>query len=47
VPAIAITLLVGAINFYALLIILLTVLLQRIYDRRSAATRLAPAAQSS
>jgi hypoxanthine-guanine phosphoribosyltransferase len=39
--------LVGAINFYAMLIILLTVLLQRIYDRRSAAARLAPAAQSS
>ncbi|WP_284762636.1 TMEM175 family protein [Arthrobacter sp. efr-133-R2A-63] len=45
--ALIVGVLVPAINFYALLIILLTVPLQRVYDRRSAAARLAPAAQSS
>lgn len=39
--------LVPAINFYALLIILLTFPLQLIYDRRSATARLAPAAKPS
>jgi hypothetical protein len=43
--ALIVGVLVPAINFYALLIILLTVPLQRVYDRRSAAARLAPAAQ--
>ena len=45
--ALIVGVLVPAINFYSLLIILLTVPLQRVYDRRSAAARLAPAAQSS
>lgn len=46
--ALIVGVLVPAINFYALLIILLTLPLQRVYDRRSAAAlRLTPAAQSS
>jgi uncharacterized membrane protein len=47
VVALIVGVLVPAINFYALLIILLTTPLQRLYDRRSDAAGLAPAAQSS
>jgi uncharacterized membrane protein len=45
--ALIVGVLVPAINFYALLIMLLSVPLQWVYDRRSGAGRLAPGAQSS